>query len=235
MYRGIIHFHSLYSYDSLLSFKSIIKFAKKYDCNFLVLTDHDTIKGSEELKKFVNKNNLDIEIIIAAEYNTEYGDIIALGIENEIYDMKFDNFIYEVKKQQGLVLFPHPFKGHKNIEYIADKVDFIEVFNARTDDLANNKALLLSQKYNKPVYYATDAHSSISLKNCIIEFKKDSNFIKSLKNNYIKHSTLKKTYYLEVLYSQFVKAFKQRKLILLRQLITNFVMNIIKLKILRKV
>ena len=50
MYRGLIHFHSCYSYDSILSIKNIVSFAIENDLNFLILTDHDNINGSKVLK-----------------------------------------------------------------------------------------------------------------------------------------------------------------------------------------
>ena len=235
IYRGLIHFHSQYSYDSILSIKKIVEFAIKEKLNFLILTDHDTINGAVALKKYIDDNNYNIEVIIAAEYNTEYGDIVALNISKEIMNMKFDLFIDEVKKQNGLLFFPHPYKGHKNIEYIAKNVDAIEVFNSRTDDESNKKALILSNKYNKLKYYATDAHSYTSLKNCIIEFKKDGTLVESLQNSIINPCDTKKTYYIEVLYSQFIKSFKNKDLILFKSLVKNLLFNIIKLKIHQRV
>jgi predicted metal-dependent phosphoesterase TrpH len=235
MYRGLIHFHSEYSYDSILSIKSIVNFALKENLNFLVLTDHDSIKGAIELSKYINKHNYNIEVIISAEYNTEYGDIIALNINKEIENMNFNSFINEVKKQNGLLFFPHPYKGHANIEHIAEKVDFIEIFNSRTDNMSNEKALNLASKYNKLIYYATDAHNYSSLKNCILEFKKDGTLIESLKNNTIMKCNQRKSYYIEVLYSQFIKSFKKKDLYLFKQLIRSLLVNIIKLNINKKI
>lgn len=235
MYKGLIHFHSEYSYDSILSIKSIVQFALQENINFLVLTDHDTIIGSLALKNYIKSKNYNIEVIISAEYNTEYGDIIALGISTEVSNMTFALFIEEVRKQNGILLFPHPFKGHKNIEYIASKVDFIEVFNARTDKKSNEKAVCLAKKYAKPIYYATDAHNYNSLKNCIIEFKKDGSFIESLHNSTIVPTTKVKTYYIEVFFSQLVKSYKYKDFKLFISLIKILIFNILKLKIHKKV
>jgi len=235
MYRGLIHFHSKYSYDSNLSIERIVNFALKNKLNFLVLTDHDTIKGSIELKKYIEINNYDIEVIISSEYYTQYGDIIACGIETEIEDMQFDNFIKEVKNQNGILLFPHPYKGHSNIEYIAKNVDLIEVFNARTDDISNEKALFLADKYKKNKYYATDSHNYMSLKNCIIEFDKRNNFLEALKyNKIIVHKKLK-SYHLEVFYSQYIKLLKVKKLRLFLSLIKFILLKSIKFTIFKRI
>ena len=129
-YRGLIHFHSRYSFDSILSIKSIVNFALSENLNFLVLTDHDTIEGSVKLKEYIENKGYDIEVLIAAEYCTEYGDVIALDIKYEIKDMNFNNFISLVKEQEGYILFPHPYVGHKNLEEIANQADLIETFNS---------------------------------------------------------------------------------------------------------
>lgn len=210
MYRGLIHFHSYYSYDSILSMKQIINFALKNDLNFLVLTDHDTINGSLELKEYVKKNKIELEIIIAAEYKTEYGDVIALDIDFEITDMNFDNFVLEVKKQNGLILFPHPYVGHINIDKIAKYSDLIEIFNSRIDDINNHKAAELAKKYNKFVYFASDAHTEMSLKNSIIEFEKCASFKESLLKSKVNQITNYKNYNFEIIYSQLIKSVKHR-------------------------
>jgi len=235
MYRGLIHFHSIYSYDSILNIKKIVDFALENKLNFLILTDHDTIDGSVALKQYINKNRIDIEVLIASEYNTEFGDIIALGIKKEIVNMKFDDFIYEVKKQNGLLLFPHPYKGHKNIDLIIEQVDMVEVFNSRTDDKSNIKALKLANKYNKPIYYATDSHNFKSLKNAIIEFKKDENFIQSLLKSEIVIHSKKKSLVWEVYISQYIKAFKKKRIKLFISLTKSLIKSILTLKIFRKI
>jgi predicted metal-dependent phosphoesterase TrpH len=235
MYRGLIHFHSKYSYDSILSIKSIVNFALKENLNFLVLTDHDAISGSIALKEYINKNNYNIEVLISAEYNTEYGDIIALNINSEIKNMEFDLFVNEVKEQNGLLLLPHPYKGHKHIDYISTRVDLIEVFNARTDDISNEKAYRLAETNNIRKYYSTDAHNYASLKNSIIEFKNKGSLVESLTQSEIKQVSSIKSYYIETIYSQFIKAIKLKNLFLLKSLMINLIISTIKFKILRKV
>ena len=75
-YKGIIHCHSLYSYDSMQKLKKFMNFVKR-KARFIILTDHDTIKGSVELKKYaVSKNDHDLAVPVAAEYKTEFGDLI---------------------------------------------------------------------------------------------------------------------------------------------------------------
>src|ERR1700720_2223317 len=39
--RGIIHCHSYHSYDCAISIAAYLRLAKKYQLDFIVLTDHD--------------------------------------------------------------------------------------------------------------------------------------------------------------------------------------------------
>jgi predicted metal-dependent phosphoesterase TrpH len=234
MYRGLIHFHSKYSYDSIVSINSIIDFAKKNRLNFLVLTDHDTIKGSKVLKKEINKRDLNIEVLVAAEYKTEYGDLIALNIRQELKNMKFEAFVNDVKEQGGLILFPHPYLGHKNIEQIASASDLIEVFNSRVSDEFNDKAMDLAIKFNKKIYHSGDAHNKFSLKNTIVEFKKDGDLINSLKNSSIKKRSQIKTFQFEIYLSQIVKGIKCRHALLIWINFLAIVKLILKLQLFRK-
>jgi len=167
--------------------------------------------GSLRLKEYLEKKGIDgIKVIPGAEYKTEYGDVIALGIEQEVKFSDFEELEREVRKQKGILLLPHPYKGHSNLEYVVSKVDMIEVFNSRTSDSDNEKALRLAKRHRMPVYYATDAHTSLSLGNCIVEFDKKGSLKDSILLSHIVPCNLKKSLFLEIVFSQFIKLLKVR-------------------------
>lgn len=234
-YRGLIHFHSKYSFDSILSIKSIVDFALGENLNFLVLTDHDTLEGSIKLKEYVENNGYDIEVLIAAEYYTEYGDVIALDIKDEIKDMNFNNFISSVREQEGYILFPHPYVGHKNIEEIANQADLIETFNSRVSHEKNEKAAELANKFFKKGYSSPDAHNRNSLKNAIIEFKKEGSLVESMLKNEISTISTKKTFLYEIYFSQIVKSFKYKNLRLFIRMTLSILKNFLLLKLFKRV
>jgi len=234
-YRGIIHFHSKYSYDSMLSIERIVDLALKYELNFICLTDHENIEGSIALYNYVKDQKIPIEVIIGAEYNTSLGDVIALGIRKEIKNLTFDSFVDEVKGQGGILLFPHPYKGHKDIEYIASKVNMIEVFNSRVPEDSNKKAKLLAKKINKPVYYASDAHNQFSFNNSILEFDRKEDFLYSLLSSRIKCIVCKKSFYWEIIYSQIVKSYKKRDIKLFIAQLKSMLKLVLKLKLFKRI
>jgi len=175
-----LHIHSKYSYDSFLSPVRIIKVAKKKGLHGVAITDHNTIKGGIEALK-INEDE-DFQVIVGAEIRTEYGDIIGLFLEDEITTNKFEEVIEEIKSQGGLSVLAHPYRQYKFPEEIIDKVDLVEVFNARSKKRDNRRALHLAAKYNKPVIAGSDAHlpfeigrgstivpAQVDLKNAIID------------------------------------------------------------------
>jgi predicted metal-dependent phosphoesterase TrpH len=210
MYRGLIHFHSCFSHDSISSIESIVRFSIKNRINFLILTDHEDIQGSIALKNYISQKKINIEVVYAAEYKTDLGDVIAIGLKAQVINMNFDLFVDEVKKQSGLILFPHPYVGHKNIEKITEASDMIEIFNSRVSDELNNKALDLAKRFNKPIYYSSDAHSISELENSIVEFEAHGSLLDSLLHSSITRVTCVKTKKYKIVFSQLIKALKKK-------------------------
>lgn len=185
-----LHIHSKYSYDSFMSPENIIKIAKKRKLNGIAITDHNTIKGGLEAKKF-NKNS-DFIIITGTEIHTEYGDIIGLFINEEIKKKNFLDVVEEIKSQSGISILAHPYRGFSSPEKIIDKVDFVEGFNARSNNEKNTMAIKLAAEYNKSVTAGSDAHSFFEIGNGITIF--DS--INCLYNGNLTIKGRKSNYYL---------------------------------------
>ena len=220
--KGIIHFHSQYSYDSMLRVSKIARLLVKNDLAFAILTDHNTIKGSLSLRDYIKKKNLDIIAPIAAEYQTEYGDVIAAFIKEEIKERSFLSFIKRVRDQNGLLFLPHPYFNHKQTDFIAENVDFIEVFNSRKDQDRNLRAINLARKYNKQIFFGPDAHSEKALMNAIISIDRNENDkkISTISNDSelktlllesdLKCVKLKNSKTIDIVSSQYVKSFKTK-------------------------
>lgn len=167
----LFHVHSSYSYDSLNSISSIIKYCEKNGIECLAITDHDTIDGSMAARRFIKEEGRNIQVITAAEYLSNCGDIIGMFLSEEIKERSWGKIIDEIHRQGGIAVLPHPYHAHKQIDEIAQKVDFIETFNPRCSEEQNNKALALAKKYNKPGIYGADAHRLSELSNAINSVK----------------------------------------------------------------
>jgi predicted metal-dependent phosphoesterase TrpH len=165
---GDLHIHSKYSFDSTMDPSKILKKCKKLGFDVVSITDHDSLKGSMEAKKY--EKDINIKVIVGEEIKTDLGDIIGLNLNDEIKTRQFIEVIEEIKEQGGISVFPHPFRGHKNNEYIASKIDIIEVFNARSSFEENRKSFELVCELKKPYLAGSDAHLYTEIGNSIMYF-----------------------------------------------------------------
>ncbi len=123
--NGIIHFHTIYS-DGSGRIDDLIKTAKNLRADFLVSSDHNTLKPKfDGLEGYYDG----LLYFAGEEINTEFGHLLALGIENEIKRGKYKEVLSDVKKQNGAAVICHPnnwwtpwknfkVKGYDGIEII---------------------------------------------------------------------------------------------------------------------
>ena len=156
-----LHIHSKYSYDGNLNLKDIVAIARQRGLDGIAITDHNTIRGGQEAKRYETK---DFKVIVGAEIMTEKGEITGLFLSKEVKSRRLREVITEIKAQGGIVIVPHPFDGlrrsafHVTAEY-AGLVDAIEAFNSRcVFQKYNTKALEFAVQYNLPVVGGSDAH-----------------------------------------------------------------------------
>ena len=209
--------------------EKVIDWAVKNGIKHIAITDHDTIKGSLLAKHYADSKNLEINVIIGAEYKTDCGDLIALFIDEEIKEKKSLKFISKVHEKGGIVILPHPYHDHQLNNEIIDKVDIIEVFNSRLSITQNEKAKRLAEKFNKPTIVGNDAHLYSELKLCLnfteseLEIRKSIFKIDRWKSNSTKTNKIYK--------SQLIKGIKSKNLKLIKkQLVNLLIINLSNLK-----
>jgi hypothetical protein len=211
-YRGIMHFHSRYSPDSLTSIRRILAVARREALDFLMLTDHDTTAGARELARRVGALGWPIEVPLAAEYRTDHGDLIAAFLREEIKSRDLDGFIAEVRGQGGILLLPHPLVDHCQPEMLAEQADLIEVFNGRAGAAANGAAEALSARVGKPGFWASDAHLACSLGRTVVTVENRGPLRESLLQGTIRPLVCRPTAACDVFLSQVIKVVKTRDL-----------------------
>ena len=157
-----LHIHSKYSYDSFLSPERIIKIANKRGLSGIAVTDHNTIKGGIKTARANTRD--DFFVVVGSEIKTEYGDIIGLFLDEEIYTRTFLDVIEGIQDQGGLIVLAHPFR--KGILFPTDLfkyIDLIETFNARSTESINYRAQELAMTFNKSMTAGSDAHSGFEI------------------------------------------------------------------------
>ena len=209
--RGIFHFHSCYSFDCVISIKSIADVIEKNNLNFAVLTDHDKIEGCFALRDEMKKRNLQVEIPVAAEYKTDIGDIIVVGIEKYLKFSSANELLEQVKYLGGISILPHPYDGHNLSAELIKKFDLIEIFNGRSTQLNNTKSRLMAQKYGKTAIYSSDAHLRKNLDNVILKYSAKNTFVENCLHGDFEVDKCRESGASDLIYSQLIKSIKQRK------------------------
>lgn len=177
MLKAITHLHTHYSFDCAVAPKRIVDKAVKLGVNYLLITDHDSLEGSIEAAAYAAKKGYAINIPIAAEYSTNIGDLIVLGVKPD-FERKKDHVLLceAAKEQSGITILPHPYKGHRLEAVDFSLIDCIEVFNSRCSFKENMQAYELAQGLNKPMIYSSDAHTLTDIGNAIFAFQGENPF-----------------------------------------------------------
>lgn len=190
----------------------LLAFARRSSLDFMILTDHNSICGSRNLKCCAKAVGLPIEIPLAAEYRTDQGDLIAAFIEREIMARDLNGFLIEVRSQGGLVLLPHPLTDHCEPERLSAQADLIEAFNGRVEHEENEAARMLALQFGKPTYFASDAHLAASLGRVVVSVDRSGTLKESLLRGHIQAVPCLPACRGDVFLSQVVKAVKTRDL-----------------------
>lgn len=165
MLKYDLHTHTNYSRCSNMKPELLLRMAKKKNLNGIAVTDHHKIEGALKVKQFNKDKNF--EVITGTEISTTQGDVLCYYVNEKIKSTDFFGVVEEVKKQNGLVVIPHPFRTSTNpnhkfkipFEKIKNKVDAIECFNARMLFKSNNeKAEQIADKLKLAKTAGSDAH-----------------------------------------------------------------------------
>ena len=157
------HVHSKYSYDSFLNPRLIVKTAKRKGLSAVAITDHNTTKGAAETVREASLSG-DLIVVPGIEVKTNIGDIIGLWVEGKIRSRSFLSVVDEIKKQDGIVVLPHPFRGHKNLRNeMLSNIDVVETLNGRVSREDNLRAKKLALSLDKPVIGGSDAHFAFEI------------------------------------------------------------------------
>lgn len=219
MRRGLFHIHTCHSFDCWVSPKSIVKKAIKEEIDYLVISDHDSLEGSIKAKEYAQQEDLSIEIPISAEYYTDIGDIVVVGVPEDFQKIVDHRVLCrEAKAAGGYTILPHPYDHHKLEEIDFPLIDSIEVFNSRSSLRHNEKALDLAMKLNKPFLFGSDAHFLKDLTNCSFRFSGDHPFGYQIFPSRLSYTSQKRKDC-----SQLIKSWKQKDPLLFMRILKRMV------------
>lgn len=183
----VFHIHTKYSSDSNSEPSEIVDSLVKSGIDTAIITDHNTIKGAVEAKKYSEKKYGEkFKVIIGEEVLSDIGDIIGFPITNEIPKGNYQDVISSMKEMEAYICLPHPYKSHDcfliHEEQFLTQFDFIEIYNSRINQKLNEYAVKLNQKHKKIPIIGNDAHTIEDLKNCFVKYNDKMEIVESLTN-----------------------------------------------------
>jgi predicted metal-dependent phosphoesterase TrpH len=169
--RGAMHVHTRRSFDSLAHPRRIVAEALRRGLDFLAVSDHDTLAGALEVRDAARREGGRLAVLVGVECRSRDGDLICLGVKREVATRDPAALIEATHRQGGLVILPHPMRGHHRVRQLAEAVDLIEAVNARCSPAANARAAALARRCGKPIVGGGDAHMVHQIRHCTIEFE----------------------------------------------------------------
>jgi predicted metal-dependent phosphoesterase TrpH len=153
-----IHVHTCYSYDSLITPKELVYYAKKSGLNGVAVTDHDRLDSALKIVK-----DAEFFVIPGMEVSSLNGHIVALSIQEPIpKGLSADDTVDRIHDVGGLAVACHPtalFKGSLG-KHTSSKFDAVEAVNASAFPfwftVRNSRQLALN--LGIPQVGGTDAH-----------------------------------------------------------------------------
>ena len=169
------HMHTKYSNDSSSDPYKLMKVAKKVGLTSIAITDHNSVKGAIEAKKY--EKEFGIEVIVGVERHTSIGDVIGLFVDENIKSKNYHDVVQEIKDMGGLTVLPHPYRSHtfKHIAEVEKDFDVIEVWNARSDYIQNTilEKQTLDFHDKSSITMGSDAHFYNELGNVKLRYETD--------------------------------------------------------------
>jgi predicted metal-dependent phosphoesterase TrpH len=160
-----LHSHTRWSKDCLMTFENIIRLCEKRGVDRIAITDHNTADGALAMQKLAP----DL-VIVGEEIMTPQGEILAYFVKESVPAwLSPEETIQRLRDQGAVISVSHPFDRlrqgawkEEDLLRIIDKVDAIEIFNARCLFPADNeRALAFAQKHNLIGTAGSDAHSML--------------------------------------------------------------------------
>jgi len=162
MWHVDLHSHTHWSKDCVTRFQTIINLSRRRGIDRIAITDHNTAEGALAMQKIAS----DL-VIVGEEIMTTQGEILAYFVRETVpAGLSPEDTIRRLRDQGAVISVSHPFdrlrKGawqEADLLRIIDKVDAIEIFNARCvfpED--NDRALQFAQEHNLIGTVGSDAH-----------------------------------------------------------------------------
>lgn len=153
-----LHVHTCYSYDSVISPKELVYYARKCGLDAVAVTDHDRLDGALRIAK-----ETDFLIIPGVEVSSQNGHIVALDVQETIpKGLSAEETVDKIHQAKGTAVACHPKAFFKRSlgNHTYGGFDAVEVINSSALPFGYSvkQAKQLASRLNLPQVAGTDAH-----------------------------------------------------------------------------
>ncbi len=163
-WRVDLHTHTRFSGDSLTEPEALVAAARRAGLDRVAVTDHNTTAGA------LIAHRLAPDLVIVGEEiaTSGGGELIAYYVRDALpAGLPLDEILRRLRAQGAVISIPHPFDrwrgsalGAALTRQIVDRVDALEVFNARCLWMSDNsRAAALARECGKGVTAGSDGHT----------------------------------------------------------------------------
>ena len=171
------HMHTAHSADSATSVAELVQHAIDIGLGAIAVTDHNSIAGGLEARRYVEERGLPLHVIVGSEVKTATGEVIGLYLREDIpRGQPFTDTIAAIREQGAVVYVPHPFDRRHAIPdadllaRLADELDVIEVANGRLlREAYNDDALAFAERYALLQGAGSDEHVIEGLGSAVVD------------------------------------------------------------------
>ena len=179
-----LHAHTFRSGDSMMTIEDLALAAKSTGLHGFAITDHNSVEEVKGLKGKYRLEDKGLLIVPGLEVTTAAGHILAYGDVGPIpTGMPTEEAVDRVISAGGVPVAAHPFRLSTGIgEAVVRRCRFqaMEVFNGRTREGANMKALALAKELKLPMTGGSDAHFPEQVGEVVTVFPDDATDIEAV-------------------------------------------------------
>jgi len=140
-YRGLMHVHSIFSYDGSVEIPTLAETLRAENLDFAVMVEHVESFDGEEFANYLaecSKHSTDDLLFIPGmEYTFHEGDarieVILIGEQAYVEATSLAVVLEHKKRHEPILLLPHPLKFKVIPNEVLAAVELIEVWNRRYD------------------------------------------------------------------------------------------------------
>jgi len=176
--------------DCNMSLEKIIDRCLETGINCIAIADHGTAEGALKMQTLAP-----FTVIVAEEILTPHGEIMGMFLKEGVPSgLPIEQAISHIRAQDALVCLPHPFDTLRGIrldsnrlEELAEQIDIIEVFNARSPLLRSSaRARAFAKKHDIAGIAGSDSHTLNEIGGTYVEipeFNGRDDFLQALRQS----------------------------------------------------